>query len=243
MDRIKLFFSSIKWYEYVFSIVCFSIYLFFGIFFKANVVVMINVLLGFLMSLFFSKGNVASQIVGIIQLPFYATVVFRNRYYGEFILVFLILLPMYIYGVVTWFKNLNKRNGEVKIIKKIGWQEWIIATLVAFCLGVGVFCLLRYFNTYQLLLSTFSFVLCSFAKYFVIRRCEYGFIFYVLSNATCLIMWLMVAIDTHNLSQIVMFFNYIVYIFLNIVGIFNFIRLKREQNRDSYAIIMKILKE
>ncbi len=79
------------------------------------------------------------------------------------------------------------------------------------------------------------------------RRNGYGFIFYIANNIISMSMWILLVINNHDLTQIITFFNYITYFMLNVRGVFNFAKLKKQQNSEledaSFDKIMKILKE
>lgn len=83
--------------------------------------------------------------------------------------------------------------------------------------------------------------------YIVMRRNGYGFIFYIANNIISMSMWILLVINNHDLTQIITFFNYITYFMLNVRGVFNFAKLKKQQNSEledaSFDKIMKILKE
>jgi len=56
-------------------------------------------------------------------------------------------------------------------------------------LFVGIYYLLRYFNTSELLISTFSVIIYVVATYLVVRRSKYGFLLYILSDVILILLW------------------------------------------------------
>ena len=68
------------------------------------------------------------------------------------------MLPLFIGGIISWIKNVNKENDTVNKneLKRV---EWIVLTIVATITFVGLYYLLKYFNTSQLFVSTLSMVL------------------------------------------------------------------------------------
>ena len=243
MKKIKRFFETISWYEYLFLLICLATYITLSVVFKSGIITTLNALFGFLAVFFTSKGNVVGQILGIIQIPFYSYIAYSNRFFGELIICFVISLPICVTAIFSWAKNIYSSCGDIKVNTNISWKEWLILIIVSLIVGVGIYFLLDYFNTYQVVLSTLSVITSAFAYYIVMRRNGYGFIFYIANNIFCMLLWILLVINNNDLTQIITFFNFIIYTVMNTRGIFNFIRLKREQNRDSYAIIMKILKE
>lgn len=243
MEKVKMFFKEIKWQEYLFIAVCLATYISLGIVFNSTIMVILNAIFGFSAKFFVSKANVVGQILGLMQLPFYAYVCYQNSYFGELIVCALICLPMYVLSIISWFRNLHSSGGSVKINSKISLKEWIIVLSIGVLMSVGIYFLLDHFNTSELVLSTISVVTSAIAFYIVMRRNSYGFIFFIINNLTCLTMWVLVVVNYNDFSQIVTFFNYIFYLVINVGGLFNFAKLKKEQDDDSFDKILKIVKE
>ena len=243
MKKIKRFFETISWYEYLFLLICLATYITLSVVFKSGIITTLNALFGFLAVFFISKGNVIGQILGIIQIPFYCYIAYANRYFGELIICLVISFPMCAMSVFSWIRNINSSCGDIKVNTKIAWKEWLAVIIISLIVGVGVYFLLDYFNTYQVVLSTLSVITSAIAYYIVMRRNGYGFVFYIANNIFCMLLWIILVVENNDLSHIITFFNYIIYAVMNIRGIFNFIKLKREQNYNSFAIIMKVLKE
>lgn len=247
MEKIKNFFKEIKWYEYLFVGVCLTIFVTLSVVFKSSIITTLSAILGFLAVFFISKGNVVGQILGLLQIPFYSYISYSNSYYGEFIICLTISFPLYALAIFSWVKNINSSSGDIKVNTKIGWREWLVVVIISLIVGVGVYFLLDYFNTYQVLLSTLSVTTSAIACYIVMRRNGYGFIFYIANNIISMSMWILLVINNHDLTQIITFFNYITYFMLNVRGVFNFAKLKKQQNYEledaSFDKIMKVLKE
>ena len=98
------------------------------------------------------------------------------------------MLPLFIGGIISWIKNVNKETDTVNKneLKRV---EWIVLTIVASITVVGLYYLLKWFNTSQLFVSTLSMVTSLFATYLVARRSKYGFLFYIGNDIILLILW------------------------------------------------------
>ena len=235
--------KKISWYEYLFLLICLATYITLSVVFKSGIIITLNALFGFLAVFFTSKGNVIGQILGIIQIPFYSYIAYSNRFFGELIICLVISLPICVTAIFSWAKNIYSSCGDIKVNTNISWKEWLMLIIVSLIVGVGIYFLLDDFNTYQVVLSTLSVITSAIAYYIVMRRNGYGFVFYIANNIFCMLLWIILVVENNDLSHIITFFNYIIYAVMNIRGIFNFIKLKQEQNRNSFAIIMKVLKE
>ena len=62
-----------------------------------------------------SKGNVSSYIFALIETTTYMIVSYGQHYYSEVIVNLFGLLPLTIYGLISWLKNQNKKTNTVNI--------------------------------------------------------------------------------------------------------------------------------
>jgi len=155
-----------------------------------------------------AKGKVISQFVGLVLVFLYSILSFKNKYYGEVIIYVFIMLPLFISGIVSWLKNINKETNTV-IENKLQKKECILFTIISIVLFVGLYNLLKYFNTSQLFISTLSMVTSLFATYLIARRSKFGFLFYIGNDIILFILWGLPVIKG-NLILIPMLFNPII---------------------------------
>lgn len=232
MGRIKEFFKSLKWYDYAVVAGIIIIMLTIGIIYHSDAITIISAIFGPIGVFFLAKGNVVGQMFLTVQGILYSIISYLNGFYGEVIITCLFTIPLYIVAIVTWFKNLNASNGQVKVNRKISWKEWLIMFSVCLVISVGIYFLLQYFNTRYVLLGTFSFAFSSMASYLSVRRCEYNFIFYILNNIILVAMWILLVVNDGNFSQIITFVNYIIFMLINLFGFVNWIKLKKKQGEE-----------
>lgn len=159
-----------------------------GILCTSNWLTIICSITGIMCALTQAKGKLISQFIGIILVVLYSILSFQNKYYGEVLIYIFIMLPLFISGIVSWFKNMNKETKTVKE-NNITRKEWTILTIISTVLFVILYYLLKYFNTSQLIISTLSMVTSLFATYLVARRSKYGFLFYMGNDVILLILW------------------------------------------------------
>ena len=98
------------------------------------------------------------------------------------------MLPLFVSGIVSWIKNVNEETNIVEE-NELNLKEWIILTIISIGLFIGLYYLLKYFNTSQLFVSTLSMVTSLFATYLLARRSKYGFIFYMCNDIILFILW------------------------------------------------------
>lgn len=152
----------------------------------------------------------------------YSLMSYNNQYYGEVIVYLLVILPLYISGIYTWLKNKDKKSSKVKqnTIKKKEWTILAIVNVVAF---VGLYVLLKHFNTSNLLVSTLSMNMNLTATYLLVRRCKYTFVFYLVNSVILLILW-GVPVLNGNMLLLPMVFDGMLLFVNNIYGLYSWSR-------------------
>ena len=137
-------------------------------------------LLYFWTALLLAKGKYSCYIIGIISTFFYAFVSYSNSYYGEVIIAMCCTLPLMVIGLVNWLKHQD--NTNTVIIKEITKKELIIVLISQVVLFYGYYSLLKFFNTNNLLVSTFSVIASVIATYLTARRSEQGFVGFIIND-------------------------------------------------------------
>ena len=159
-----------------------------GIICNSSLLTIICSIAGILCALTQAKGKVISQFIGLLIVVLYSILSFQYKFYGEVIIYVFIMFPLFISGIISWIKNLNKETNTVTE-NKLHKKEWIVLTIISIVLFVLLYYLLKYFNTSQLLVSTLSLVTSLFATYLVSRRSKYGFLFYIGNDIILFILW------------------------------------------------------
>ena len=159
-----------------------------GIFFKSDLLTTSCSIVGIITALLLAKGKNLGQVFGLLITILYSIVSFKNKYYGEVLIYALLMLPMYVIGIITWINHKNKKTNSVEInsIKK---KEWIIVSFVFALVFVGIYYLLKVFNTNELIVSTISVLASLFAVYLQIRRSKYSFSFYIVNDIILMFLW------------------------------------------------------
>lgn len=226
---MKKFFENIKWYEWVMMAVFAVTLVAVSVVERSSAVVICNSLIGIVAVFFVSKGLIVGQILGIVQGIVYCILSAQNRYFGEVIVCACVTIPLYLIAIFTWIKNRQDANVVQVNKRNFGLLEWVITLVVMTVVGVGVYFLLKAFNTANLVLSTFSVVFTMTAGYLLVRRCEYSFVFYMISNMICIGLWTSLTVSTGDMSLLPTALCYCIFLILNIFGIANWAKLKKTQ--------------
>lgn len=198
-----------------------------GIIFKSEILTTICSIVGIITALLLAKGKNLGQIFGLLIVALYSVVSYKNKYYGEVIIYLCIMLPMYIIGIISWLKHQNKETNSVEI-NIIKTKEWIIVSIASILAFIGVYLLLKAFNTSQLFVSSLSVIDSLFAIYLGIRRSKYSFYFYVVNDLILIALW-GIPVVSGGLILLPMVFNPIINLINDMYGIHNWKKLEKIQ--------------
>lgn len=195
-----------------------------AIVFNSDVLTPVCSIVGIITALLLAKGKYMGQVFGVLICLLYSIVSFRNEFYGEVIVYLGISLPMYVMGIISWIKHQEQKTNAVKV-NKISKKEWIIVSFASIFVFVGIYFLLKAFNTNQLFVSSLSVLDSLFSSYLLIRRSKYGFYFYVVND---IVLWgIPCIIGSYFLIPMLM--NPVINLINDIYAIYNWKRLEKIQ--------------
>lgn len=200
-----------------------------GIIFKADVLTTICSIVGIITALLLAKGKNLGQLFGILITILYSIVSFNNKFYGEVLIYLVLMLPMYIIGIVSWVKHQNKDTNTVDV-NKINKNEWLLVSVIAIIVFIGIYFLLKSFNTNELVVSTISVVASLFAIYLQIRRSRFSFYFYIINDLILMVLW-GIPVILGNILVLPMVFNPIINLINDSYGVYNWKRLEQKQKK------------
>lgn len=199
-----------------------------GIIFKSDLLTTICSIVGIITALLLAKGKNLGQIFGVLIVALYSIVSFKNGYYGEVIIYLFIMFPMYVVGIVSWIRHQNKDTNTVEV-NNIKFKEWIMVLFISIVCFIGIYFLLKVFNTNQLFISSLSVIDSLFAIYLGVRRSKYSFYFYVVNDFILILLW-GIPVVTGTIMLIPMVFNPLINLINDVYGIYNWKKLERIQN-------------
>ena len=221
---MKKYLKSWNKFEIALLILSIILILGLGIYLKCGLLATIVPFIGFFSALNQAKGHVVGQIVGVLLAILYSIMSYNNKYYGEVIIYLIIILPLYISGIYTWLKNKDKKSEKVKQ-NNLSGKELYSLLGINIALFVGLYFLLKYFNTNNLLVSTISMNINLTATYLLVRRSRYSFLFYLINAFILLILWGLPVLKG-NLLLLPMVFDAILLLINNIYGLHSWTKNK-----------------
>lgn len=198
-----------------------------GVIVKSEIITVLCSIFSIVTAMLQAKGKVESQFTAIIVCIIYSYISFKNKYYGEVIFYLLVMLPMSIGGIISWITHKNEKTDTVEV-NEIKLKEWIFLSIVSIIAFVGLYKLLEFFNTSELLVSTFSMIASFLAVYLLVRRSKYCFIFYLLNDIVLIILWGL-PILSGNLLLIPMIIDPLTLLISDTYGSFNWNKIEKEQ--------------
>ena len=148
-----------------------------------------------------AKGKLVGIYIGIIECILYSYICFISGLYGEVIKMFVINIPLNIFTIISWSRNL-KQQKEVSykkeenniIIRKLNTKTWWWIALIIVVIYTCCFFGLKVLNTSALVFSAGALTCTIFSKVLNGLRYKEGWIFNITLNIISIFMWLQVII-------------------------------------------------
>lgn len=202
-----------------------------AIIFESDILSTFCSILCIITALLVAKGKNLGQVFGVIITILYSIVSFRNKFYGEIIIYIFMMLPMYIIGIISWIKHQNKETNTVDV-NKIKRKEWLLVNLISIVIFIGIYYVLKSFNTNELIVSTVSVVASLFAIYLQIRRSRFSFYFYIINDLILIVLW-GIPVIAGNLLILPMVFNPTINLINDSYGVYNWRKLEEKQAKGN----------
>lgn len=204
MKRLKGYFSKFEIGLWITSVSLIT--LSFLVFDRSSYLTLIASILGVTAILLNAKGNPIGQGLMVIFSIIYGIISYGFAYYGEMITYVGMSMPMAIIALVAWLKNpFNGNHAQVKV-NRISKKETLIMLILATLVTVLFYFILKYFDTANLIPSTFSVTTSFAAVYLTFRRSPYFSLLYAANDIVLIILWILASIsDISYLSVVVCF--------------------------------------
>ena len=200
---------------------------FVAILFKSDLLTTICSIVGIITAILLAKGKNLGQVFGILITILYSIVSFNNKFYGEVIIYLFLMLPMYVIGIISWVKHKNKETNTVDV-NRINSKEWLQVSIISIIIFIGIYFLLKCFDTNELIISTLSVVASLFAIYLQIRRSRFSFYFYIINDLILIVLW-GIPVVFGNILVLPMVFNPIINLINDSYGVYNWKKLQEKQ--------------
>lgn len=195
---------------------------------EKNLLAFFSSLAGVTCIVFNAKGNFIGQAVSIVFGVLYGIYAFTQRYYGETLIYFFLMVPIHVVSVVGWLKNkFNGKTHEVTV-NTLKRKEFFAVGFAAIAVTAAFYFLLRALNTDNLIVSTVSLTTSLAAAYFMLRRCEIFSVCFLCNDVVLIVLWSMklASEGTRVLPSVVAF---VMFLFIDAYCFFSWRRIKKRQ--------------
>ena len=173
-----------------------------------------------------AKGKISFYFIGFVQTISYLYLAWNNAFYGEVIENVFYLVTM-VWGIFLWKKNMQKNEDGTSDVKakKFNWWQWLISVVFTIIATVIMGYVLDSIGSNQAYLDAATNVMAIFAQLLMIWRYREQWIWWVVIDVICMIMWFNVG----NWSMVAM---YIAWTINALYGWYNWSKLNKVQNKE-----------
>ncbi len=176
-------------------------------------------LIGATALIFNAKGNPLGMGLMIFFCMIYGYISYTFAYYGEMITYLGMSWPMCILAFASWLRNPYKNKRSQVSISKVTRKDIVLIFSLAVVVTIVLYFVLKYFNTANLEISTFSVTTSFIAAMLTYKRSPYFALAYAVNDIVLIVMWIMATFsDIYYLSVVICFAMFLVndsYSFIN----------------------------
>lgn len=197
---------------------------------RANYLSFIASLLGATSLIFNAKGNPTGLVIMIIFSSIYGYISYTFAYYGEMFTYVCMTLPMSAFALYSWLKNpYNNNKSEVKI-RRITKKDVIFIIPTAIVATFVFYFILNFFNTANIIPSTFSVTTSFIAVFLTYKRSPYFALAYAVNDIVLIVLWTLATIE--NISYVSVLVCFIVFLVNDLYSFINWRRMEKRQSKS-----------
>ena len=199
----------------------------FLIFDRGSYLSLVASLIGVSALVLIAKGNPIAQVLMIVFCLLYAYISYTYAYYGEMLTYLGMSAPMATVSLITWLRNpYGEGRAEVKV-NRLTRGQVALGALISAVVTVTFYFILKYFNTANLWVSTFSVATSFFAAYLSFRRSRFFALAYMLNDLVLIVLWTLAAMDDPTYVSVIVCF--IAFFANDLYSFINWTRLQKKQ--------------
>lgn len=219
----------------IWSISVIVIILSFFLFENDGYLTLVASLIGVTSLIFCAKGNPFGQFLMIIFAIIYSIISFSFQYYGEMITYLGMSLPMAAFSLISWLKNPFNGNKSEVAVNKITFKEIIFMSFLTLVVTVVFYFILKYFNTANLIPSTFSVSTSFLAAYLTFRRSPYFALAYASNDIVLIVLWVLASFK--DISYISVVICFVVFLVNDLYGFISWRRMMKRQEKAIKSLL------
>lgn len=208
-----------------------------------GIIGLIATLTGIITSIYQARGNLILYTWWIINTIAMLGIDFSGNLYGQGIKTIIFSLPLQVYGLLAWKKNLEKNNSDVVTVNRVKPKQWIVYIII-FIIGWFIYMeFIKYLPYFihsifgtkikpdpSLILDSISGSVTTFALYLTAKRYVEQWPFWILANIG-FILFVKSFIEAPHFSIVylsgsIMWGQYLV---SSIYGYYNWLKIEKHQ--------------
>lgn len=218
MEKIKKYFADWTMFEKCWLVLSSALIVVLSLIWGDSLLAIFSSLAGVISVVLCAKGKIENYAFGLFQAVTYAYICYKAQIYGE-VMYNILMVPMIIVGIISWKKNMESDEGEVKArnLTKKGWVILIIATVAAVA---GYSMILKMLGGDFALVDSASTTLSVIATILMLARYSEQWIMWILVNLISVVLWVM-ALAKGDAGSITLVVMWAAYLFNSVYGYVN----------------------
>ena len=199
-----------KKHEIVGLFFVFLLILFNAFYLKDSKAAVISAFCGILYSTIAGNGKISCYFFGLMGTLFYSYLSLKNLLFGNLILYVGYYLPMQIWGIFAWKKNLKSSTKEI-YKTNLSLKHNVLLFILVFICSLFAIAILKYLGDSRPIFDGVTTVLSILGMYLTVKRCIEQWIVWMVVNGLSSIMWLSLILQgTKAYSTFIMWSVYFV---------------------------------
>ena len=194
---------------------------------KSAFLAIVNGILSLFVGVYNAKGKVVVFYFTIVETLAYIIISYQQRYYSEVFINLFFHVPLTMYSIYKWTHNQNAKTKTISVSTQTRKQMMTII-MSQVIMSVGYYYFFKWMGNEMLLVSTINMVLTILALYFNAVMSEYTFVCFMMSASIKIILW-SAPLFKGDFSAVPILIGCVMYLVIDIYGLNNWRRLKKEQ--------------
>lgn len=238
ISNVKKSFQQMKWYEWAMAVIMIAIagWSMISAFTGGSgggsnppwltVVNFISAVCGVFCIFFCASANISNFAFGLVNTVVYMIFLWYHKIYGTFGLELLIYLPFNIGGWIVWSKHRDQIQPEKTMVKKLSWQQDVLAVAVVILAACIYHAILVKFGGNVVWLDAFTLSIGIIATFLEMLRYREQYWLWVIQDIIAVAMYI-VHFDAVYLTK------KSIYLIMAIIGVYRWHKLHKERNMEN----------
>lgn len=218
MSKVKKFFADWTMFEKSWLVLSSVLIVVLSLMWGDSMLAIFSSLTGIISVVLCAKGKIENYFFGFLNALTYAYLCYQAHIFGE-TMYNILMIPMIIIGVISWKKNMEADDSEVKArnLTPMGWVILVVGSIAAVA-AYGF--ILKLIGGEFALVDATSTVFSVIATILMLARYSEQWIMWVVVNVVSVVLWAM-AFASGEGSGITYLVMWIAYLFNSIYGYIN----------------------